>query len=528
MENDDRVDALAEAEACLARGDIAGGLAAAERAETQASDETGRARAGWLKAQLVYRQGDYAGLLALGDALAPRLRALDPAAYREYRRSVVLAACELGRFDLALPAAYEVHALAEATGEPGPRAQALNAFGACFERMGDPWQAERLQREALAIVRNGATPRDLFVTLNNLSAVLIGAYYLQRGAEVPPEALAALERALPLAREAVDMATTFGDPFMRLIAEGNLGELLVHLGERAPARALLDTVLAQAQRLGFVLQRQRVSCSIAEWELRHGDPQVARGSLLALLAEGDQKPLMPMTAVRAHHALYQVCKAQGDAAAALEHLERHSELVRRRIVQQLRAQSEQFITRVEAEQSRREAERQRERAREMEARAQRDPLTGLGNRLAVDLELPGLMRTAASSGQPLALAMLDLDRFKQVNDRFGHPIGDAVLVAAAKLLRDSVRAGDLLARTGGEEFLVVLPDADLAHACAICERIRARIEAHDWAALAPGLAVTVSVGLASSPPYAEVELTTRADAALYRAKAAGRNRVEFG
>lgn len=126
-------------------------------------------------------------------------------AYREYRRSVVLAACELGRFDLALPAAYEVHALAEATGEPGPRAQALNAFGACFERMGDPWQAERLQREALAIARDGATPPDLFVPLNNLVAVLIGAYDLQRGAEVPPEAHAALYRAKAARRNRVEL-----------------------------------------------------------------------------------------------------------------------------------------------------------------------------------------------------------------------------------------------------------------------------------------------------------------------------------
>lgn len=80
--------------------------------------------------------------------------------------------------------------------------------------MGDPWRAERLQREALAIARDRTTPRDLFATLNNLVAVLIGAYDLQRGAEVPPEAHAALERTLPLAHEAVGIATELGDPFM--------------------------------------------------------------------------------------------------------------------------------------------------------------------------------------------------------------------------------------------------------------------------------------------------------------------------
>jgi diguanylate cyclase (GGDEF)-like protein len=519
---------LEKAQACLLRSELAAGLAAAEQARAAAPDDETRGRADWLRVQFVYRGGDYAGVLALTESVEPTLRRLGGDSFREYRRCVVLTACELGRFDVALPAAYEVHALAEASGLPGPRAQALNAFGACFERMGDPWQAERLQREALAIAREGATPRDLFATLNNLCAVLIGAYYLQRGEAVTPEAQAALERALPLAREAIPLLDQVGEPYARAIAEGNLGEVLVHLGEREQSRRLLEDALADTVRLGFRPQRQRLGCSLAEWELRHGDPARARVQLEALLAEAAEQALMPMTAVRAHHALYQACKTLGDTSTALQHLEMHAELVRQRIVQQLRAQSEQFITRVEAEQSRREADRQRERAREMEARAQRDPLTGLGNRREVDARLPTLLHTAAAAGQPVALAMLDLDRFKQINDRFGHLVGDAVLVAVARLLRDSVRAGDLLARTGGEEFLAVLPDADPGRAQKVFERVRTCVEAHDWQALAPGLQVTVSIGLAQSPPHPGSALMARADAALYRAKEGGRNRVETG
>ena len=192
--HDSAEQALADAQACLDRGALDAGLAAATRAAALATDDASRARAGWLQAQFTYRRGDYAGVLALVDTLTPMLRTAGGDSLREFLRMVVFAGAEIGRFDLALPAAYEVHALAEANGQPGPRSQALNAFGICFERMGDPWQGERLLREALAVARAGAPLRDLFTALNNLSAVLIGAYYLQRGSEVSAASLAALER----------------------------------------------------------------------------------------------------------------------------------------------------------------------------------------------------------------------------------------------------------------------------------------------------------------------------------------------
>jgi diguanylate cyclase (GGDEF)-like protein len=513
---------LALAEACRQSGDFAAGLAAAERAYAHAAEPAERARAGWLRAFFIYRRSDFAGLLALVDTLSPLLRDHAGPDLPEYLRSVTLAASEMARFDIALPYAYEVNALAEADGRPAPRALALNAFGACFERMGDPWQAERLMREALRLVRDGGTPRDVFITLNNLCAVLIGAYYLLRGESTAPEAQAALARALPLAREAIALVPAVGEPFVRVFARGNLGEILVHLGEADEARELLDAARAEAVALGFRPQEQRVRCSLAEWELRHGDPALARDDMLALLADGAASPT---TAVRAHHALYAAAQRLGDAALALRHLEHKAELERRRAVLQLRAQSEQFITRLEAEQSRREAEHQRERARVMEADALRDQLTGLSNRRDVAQRLPALLAEAARTGHPVAVVMLDLDHFKQVNDRFGHLVGDQVLAAVAQILRENLRATDLIARTGGEEFLAVLPDAPPGRAREACERMRARVEAHPWAVLAPGLAVTTSAGLATAPPYDEAVLMARADAALYRAKAAGRNRV---
>lgn len=523
---------LAQAEACRQGGDLGQGLAAAEQAMAEATDPRDRARAAWLSAFFQLRLGDYSGLLAQAQARGPLIRSCGGRDRFDYVRSIALAGCELGRFDVAMAHATELGALAHADGAPTLQAYALMALASCFERMGDPWQAERLMVEALALMRAHGGQRDRFVTLNNLSATLIGAYYLLRGdtagADADADAQAALARALPLAREMLAMHELLREPYLRVVATGNLGEILLHLGQADEARRLLEIALADAQTHDLRPQAQRVRCSGAEWALQHGLAGQALDIATRLLAEHALTPLMPLTALRAHHAAYQAARQLGNTALALAHLEQRTELERQRAVRQLRAQSEQFITRVEAEQSRREAERQRAHARAMEADARQDPLTGLGNRRDVARRLPVLLADAERAGHPLAVVMLDLDHFKTVNDRFGHPVGDEVLMAVAQMLRDQLRANDLIARTGGEEFLAVLPDAPPGRVRTAIERIRSQIAGHDWTALAPGLTLTISAGIATAPPYDETALTARADAALYRAKLAGRNRIETG
>jgi diguanylate cyclase (GGDEF)-like protein len=523
-------DPLARAEACCQGGDLGQGLAAAEQALAEAVEPRDRARAAWLSAYFQLRLGDYTRLLAQADARGPLIRSCGGRDRFDYVRSVALAGCELGRFDVAMAHATELGALAHADGAPTLQAYALMALASCFERMGDPWQAERLMHEALALMRAHGGPRDRFVTLNNLSATLIGAYYLLRGdaAETDDAAVGALTRALPLAREMQAMHDLLHDPYLRVVANGNLGEILLHLGQVDEARQLLQAALIDAQTHDLRTQAQRVRCSLAEWALQHGQTDQALDIATQLLAEHALMPLMPLTELRAHHAAYKAARQRGDTARALTHLERRTELERVRAVRQFRAQSEQFITRVEAEQARREAERQRAHARAMEADARQDPLTGLGNRRDIARRLPALLADAERAGHPLAVVMLDLDHFKSVNDRFGHPVGDEALVAVAQMLRDQLRANDLIARTGGEEFLAVLPDAPPGRVHTAIERIRSQIAGHDWTALAPGLSLTISAGIAAAPPYDETKLIARADAALYRAKLGGRNRIETG
>jgi two-component system cell cycle response regulator len=156
----------------------------------------------------------------------------------------------------------------------------------------------------------------------------------------------------------------------------------------------------------------------------------------------------------------------------------------------------------------------------------RDPLTGLLNRGWLDEELPSQLDQATRVGVDYACLFVDIDNFKSVNDRFGHQVGDDVLVGVARLLMVGVRETDACVRYGGEELLMLLHGADEDTALDVAERVRRSIEAHDWARTNPGLEVTASIGVAVVRRREGVkELINRADRALYAAKAAGRNRV---
>ncbi len=167
---------------------------------------------------------------------------------------------------------------------------------------------------------------------------------------------------------------------------------------------------------------------------------------------------------------------------------------------------------------------------ELADQALRDPLTGLHNRrrlvAALDELGGGAPADAVDGGRPLVAVMVDIDHFKQVNDRFGHEVGDQVLVAVAEELRRSVRADDVVARVGGEEFALLLPGARTDDAVRRVEDLRARCAALEFPA-APGLRITLSAGVAELDPAAPdvAGLLGRADRGMYRAKAAGRDRV---
>ncbi|MEE9278015.1 MAG: GGDEF domain-containing protein, partial [Dehalococcoidia bacterium] len=165
----------------------------------------------------------------------------------------------------------------------------------------------------------------------------------------------------------------------------------------------------------------------------------------------------------------------------------------------------------------------RETAAAMERQARSDALTGLDNRRSWYEKLEREWQRSERYGRPPAVIMLDLDNFKEINDDYGHAVGDELLVVVAETLRRNLRASDVIGRLGGDEFAVLLPEASAIAAQVVAEKMRCSVELS-----AAGAAVTASAGVASGSCEEIIDahaLLRSADRALYDAKAAGRNRV---
>ena len=424
---------------------------------------------------------------------------------RKLLRVVTLAGCETGDFDIALDAAHELVRLTAEVGESGPNLSAAFAPAVCFERMGDSWQAIRLLQQTLRTVDRSVPANLRMRAFNGLCAISIGVYHHLVGVVPESEAHAALDAGYAAGQQARDLMPQVVDPVSEVAILGNLGELLLYRGEHAESDTLLRASLDVARVRGLTAHGWRIQASIGGWRVTAGQLAAALAAMHDLLhTMGDDAP--QQTAVRANHVAYLV------------------------------AQSALFVTRAEAqhaqwqaEQARLDACLQRDRAAEYAASAERDPLTGLGNRRHLDRRCAELLPMAWQAGQPLALALLDIDHFKAINERFGHAVGDRVLVVLAQLLRANTRTGDVLVRHGGEEFVIVLPGMSPELSAEVCERLRERVATYPWAGLCgAGAALTLSIGLSGAPPHDLSALMLSADQALYQAKHGGRNRLCVG
>ncbi|HWO61326.1 MAG TPA: GGDEF domain-containing protein [Umezawaea sp.] len=188
------------------------------------------------------------------------------------------------------------------------------------------------------------------------------------------------------------------------------------------------------------------------------------------------------------------------------------------------------------EQLRREVDRLRKEHAEAREQSLRDSLTDSYNRRYLDQRLLAILAERGTSRHGLAIALMDLDWFKRVNDTFGHLLGDRVLQRVVELLQTDLPADAFCARYGGEEFVLVLPSVTATTSVTIVEAARERVERHEWAGIAPGLRVTVSGGVAYEPPAEAVptrppvsaeQQLLRADSLLYTAKQSGRNAVAY-
>ncbi|WP_299035375.1 GGDEF domain-containing protein [uncultured Pseudokineococcus sp.] len=332
------------------------------------------------------------------------------------------------------------------------------------------------------------------------------AALLGERAEAGRHHLAVAERALAMRRSAVGA----GDAHAVVRSEVYLALALQELGDDDAAWALVGDpgvleVLSPAgtDRLVALVVRGRAL-------LVRGDAAAARSSLeeAERIGRASRRDVWRWTAVEA---LVDVDVAEhGDHPAVRRHREHVRALLRR-----LRRDS----TGRAAELASRRRVRQLEDEREGVHRAAlTDPLTGLGNRRA----LLDVLETAPDA---LGAVFVDVDHFKDVNDRFSHDAGDRVLVRVAEILSTACRSSELVVRYGGDEFVVLVVD-DPSAAEIIARRVVDAVRQHDWQQVAPGLAVTVSVGVERGAPVASA--LASADAALYAAKRAGRDRIVVG
>jgi diguanylate cyclase (GGDEF)-like protein len=171
-----------------------------------------------------------------------------------------------------------------------------------------------------------------------------------------------------------------------------------------------------------------------------------------------------------------------------------------------------------------EIEKRREIEEELKVLSTVDELTQLYNRRAFNDFLAQMIVQAQRYNEPLSIAMLDFDHFKKINDRLGHTVGDSVLKQLAEIIQANIRASDVLARWGGEEFILLMPKITLADAARVMDRLRLIVADEEFVG---GSTVTISVGVTELRPGDGFDdLLKRVDEAQYRAKASGRNNVQ--
>lgn len=541
---------LRKAELASERDEHARGIELALRAEAlarEAQDKASLAQALRLLVTLNGRDGLAEQAVAAGQAVLPMLReSADDAARADVLCNMAMAFLDLGLNQEALDHISEGIEAARACGDARLLCLAYNRVGLAKGHLGRYDEGERFLAESLAMARELQNEEEIYRALTNLGVVASDAFDAFESRGDSAAALEAIERARRHGEEALIVARQSGNAYREALTLSNLGRYLGVSGRERAAFTLLDHARALALENGHRALVLACDGNRAELLVREGRHDEAIPLLTEALA-GAQELYANSMVQDMHLQLYLAHKARGDLAEALAHHETYHALTKEQLEQRNDAQSRLMMNRLDldqarfgAERSRMQAELQRVRAEQMAAEAERlqaqarelrryvlaDPLTGLGNRRQVERELPRLLSHSARTDEPLAVAMLDLDHFKQVNDRFGHAVGDAVLMAAADLFRARVRGGDLIARMGGEEFLIVFAHASLEWAREACERLRLAIAGHDWEQAAPGLKVTISIGLCVAGPRLDAaQLLEQADQALYRAKNEGRNRV---
>lgn len=436
--------------------------------------------------------------------------------------------------------------LKEEIGDRLGEAYSLNDLGCVYERLNDTPKAFAYFSKSLAIKEELGNLQGQAYTLNELGDAYqrIGDY----------------RRALYYYQKALEIRKQIDDRRGQGVTLANIGTLYQHQNDFSQAEYYYLQSLEISRQVGHKYGETSTLVRLGSLFCQEHKPERALQYLLPALSLAEEIKSKEWI-YKAHEALAEAYEQAGELEKALWHFKKFhylkEEVFSREAAQKLHGLSIQY----DAEKSQREAEIYRlknvelakvneelqklteslreanaqktllllqvqEQAKALERQAREDGLTKLLNRRYLDMELSQEFDRAQRYNRPLSVAMADIDFFKQVNDRFSHQIGDEVLRELAQLLRRELRSNDILARYGGEEFVIVMPETPLLKAVAACEKLRLRVQHHNWSQIHPDLTITISIGVVEAKDYPNVDkLLSAVDAKLYEAKHTGRNKV---
>ena len=419
-------------------------------------------------------------------------------------------------------------ALADARGLAASAAAMRGTLGSVLGAMGRFDEGEAAFQSSIAGLEAAGEESRRMRVHGNLAGLLRRRAEHARSNGDEEAAAAAFTKAIGVARNVYEVARSSSDSGQLPYSLGMLGALYRCIGDVVAAERCLRESLALGERLDNPRLIAMGALDLARVLRDRSRPDEALEMLAkarAAAAAGDLAKQLAET--WSEEAALQ--EARGELRAALD-AHRHFHAVEIERVAADRVRDEQSRGALEEiRQLRREADILERKAASAERQARLDSLTGLLNRKGFDSEALSLVERTAIERQALTMAWIDVDRFKAVNDRFGHAVGDLVLATVGRLLREHVRSGDIAARSGGDEFAVLIPGADRGTATRSIARLHDAVRAHPWEEIAAGLAVTLSVGLAELREGEPLSgLARRADEAMYTAKRSGRNRIGEG
>jgi diguanylate cyclase (GGDEF)-like protein len=447
-----------------------------------------------------------------------------------------------GRIDEAIRCLYDGLELLQRVA-PSPQLPAVMAnLSAALIAVGDYEPARELAQDALGLLPHFDNPQLRLSAGTSLAESLLALGEADGALSVVEATLAAAagEPGTPIQNHCCAVAA----------------EVFAHHGRHADARrcAAMARLIRDRFPGGFNEADYRWAVAAAA---THGPAARAIAALGRAIAAADAIRHVP-TLCKAHERLAERCAELGRFEDAYRHQQRFTTVLARRLA--TRVDVKYYLLKVQhelqhARNERDRADRQRQetqalnaelerlnaelqrKVREIESlqaqlavEAMQDPLTGLFNRRYLDTAMPGLIAHAARRSESLALALVDLDHFKRINDRYGHQAGDAALTEIGRLFGHALRPSDVFCRYGGEEFCVVLPDTDGAGAITALAGLAQRLRelAVPWEGHTID-ALTFSAGVAVYPVHARTlaGLVASADRALYIAKGAGRDRIQL-